>query len=102
MNLNSYLTKDYENKRDWTLVENKPNQSQSGAQIPTGVLLGILKPGTQFPHRNEPKNPGKTPHFPKIFLADLFSSGKTGEYPVPHLRVVEVRFEVDNSEIENL
>jgi len=25
MNLSSFLTKDYENKRDWTLGENKPN-----------------------------------------------------------------------------
>jgi len=28
MNLNSYLTKYYENKSNWTLGENKPNQSQ--------------------------------------------------------------------------
>jgi len=28
MNLNSYLTKDYENKSNWTFGENKPKQSQ--------------------------------------------------------------------------
>ncbi len=27
MNLNFYLTKDYENKSNWTLGENKPNQT---------------------------------------------------------------------------
>ncbi len=52
MNLNFYLTKDYENKHNWTLGENKPNQSQfqtrSEAEIPTGELLGILKPGTNL------------------------------------------------------
>jgi hypothetical protein len=26
----------------------KPNQTRSGAKIPMGVLLGILKPGTNF------------------------------------------------------
>jgi hypothetical protein len=40
-------------------TQNKPNSSRSGAcpylivwgaQIPTGKLLGILKPGTNFPH----------------------------------------------------
>ncbi len=35
---------------------NKPNQTRSefipkGAEIPTGELLGILKPGTKHPHR---------------------------------------------------
>jgi len=34
-------------------MQNKPNQTQSefipkGAEIPTGELLGILKPGTNF------------------------------------------------------
>ncbi len=28
MNVNQYNTKDYENKSNWTLGENKPNQSQ--------------------------------------------------------------------------
>ncbi len=28
MNVNSLLTKDYENKSNWTLGENKPNQTQ--------------------------------------------------------------------------
>ncbi len=28
MNVNKVLTKDYENKSDWTLGENEPNQSQ--------------------------------------------------------------------------
>ncbi|MCH7556953.1 MAG: hypothetical protein IIB56_05780 [Planctomycetes bacterium] len=27
MNVNIYTTKDYENKRDWTLGENKPNSN---------------------------------------------------------------------------
>jgi len=52
MNVSSVITKYYENKSNWTLGENKPNQSQfqtrSEAEIPTGKLLGILKPGTNF------------------------------------------------------
>jgi len=28
MNVNLYITTDYENKRNWTLGENEPNQSQ--------------------------------------------------------------------------
>jgi len=28
MNVNPYITTDYENKSNWTLGENKPNQSQ--------------------------------------------------------------------------
>ena len=27
MNVNTYIRKDYENKRDWTLGENKPNSN---------------------------------------------------------------------------
>jgi len=57
MNISSNLTKDYENERLCRRGENKPNQSQfqtrsefipKGAEIPTGELLGILKPGTNF------------------------------------------------------
>ena len=32
MNVSSITTKDYENKQNWTLGENKPNQSQSLAK----------------------------------------------------------------------
>jgi len=49
MNVNFFSTKDYENKSNWALGENKPNQTRSGAEIPTGELLGILKPGTNPP-----------------------------------------------------
>ena len=28
MNVTSFITKDYENKSNWTLGENKPNQTQ--------------------------------------------------------------------------
>jgi len=57
MNVNLYVTKDYENKTVFRLEQNKPKQSQfqtrsefipKGAEIPTGELLGILKPGTNF------------------------------------------------------
>jgi len=57
MNVNFYLTKDYKNERLCRRRENKPKQSQfqtrsefipKGAEIPTGELLGILKPGTNF------------------------------------------------------
>jgi len=71
MNVNLYNTRDYENISDWTLGENEPNtkpikantkpikankmpkQTRSefipkGAEITTGELLGILKPGTNF------------------------------------------------------
>jgi len=53
MNLNFYLTKDYENELCRKLQKNKPNQTRSeftpkGAEIPTGELLGILKPGTNL------------------------------------------------------
>jgi len=57
MNVSSVLTKDYENETAFRLEQNKPNQSQfqtrsefipKGAEIPTGELLGILKPGTNF------------------------------------------------------
>ncbi len=52
MNVNSFITKDYRKKDDFAVQKNKPNQSQfqtrSEAEIPTGELLGILKPGTNF------------------------------------------------------
>ncbi len=73
MNVNKVLTMDYENKSNCKLCENKANtnpiqtqskpikanikpkqtqykanQSRSEAEIPTGELLGILKPGTNF------------------------------------------------------
>ena len=48
MNLNFYLTKDYENETTFRVRENKPNQTRSEAEMPTGELLGILKPGTNF------------------------------------------------------
>ena len=53
MNVSSVLTKYYENERLRRRGENKPNQTRSefipkGAEVPTGELLGILKPGTNF------------------------------------------------------
>ena len=57
MNVNFYLTKDYENELCQKLQKNKPKQTQfqtrsefipKGAEIPTGELLGILKPGANF------------------------------------------------------
>jgi len=74
MNINKVLTKVYENNSIWTLgqnepntnpikpnqsqnkpnmnpkqTQNEPNQTRSEAEIPTGELLGILKPGTNPP-----------------------------------------------------
>ena len=49
MNATSFITKEYENERLCRLRENKPNQTRSEAEIPTGELLGILKPGTNPP-----------------------------------------------------
>ena len=48
MNVTSIITKAYENISNWAICENEPNQSRSEAEIPTGELLGILKPGTNF------------------------------------------------------
>ena len=52
MNVNLYVIKEYENETAFRVRENKPNQTQfqtrSEAEIPTGELLGILKPGTNF------------------------------------------------------
>ena len=48
MNVNKVLTKDYERNDIFAVPENKPNQTRSEAEIPTGELLGILKPGTNF------------------------------------------------------
>jgi len=53
MNVNSLITKDYRKNDDFAVQKNKPNQTRSefipkGAEIPTGELLGILKPGTNF------------------------------------------------------
>ena len=47
MNLNFYPTRDYENKSDWTLGENKPNQTQTN---PIGLLSSVLEftPGAGF------------------------------------------------------
>ncbi|MBA7652005.1 hypothetical protein ES703_59834 [subsurface metagenome] len=60
MNLNFYLTKDYENESTFRVRENKPNQTRSefipkGAEITTGELLGILKPGTNFKGKKMPR-----------------------------------------------
>jgi len=50
MNVNLYNTTDYENKRNWTLGENKPNQSQF-FWIPAGVYPTRSLPRTEFtPH----------------------------------------------------
>jgi len=53
MNVTSFITKDYENESTFRVRENKPKQTRSefipkGAEIPTGELPGILKPGTNF------------------------------------------------------
>jgi len=53
MNVNLYVIKEYENETAFRLRENEPNQTRSefipkGAEITTGELLGILKPGTNF------------------------------------------------------
>ncbi len=52
MNVNLYVIKEYENVLLRRRGENKPNQSQfqtrSEAEIPTGELLGILRPGTNL------------------------------------------------------
>jgi len=36
MNVTSFITKYYENKPNWTLGENKPNQSQCRKSRPAG------------------------------------------------------------------
>ena len=58
MNVGSVLTKYYESERLCTRGKNKPNlslpkgdQTRSEAEIPTGELLGILKPGTNQTQR---------------------------------------------------
>ena len=60
MNVNLYVIKDYENETAFGLRENKPNQTQfqtrSEAEIPTGELLGILKPGTNFKGKKMPRH----------------------------------------------
>ncbi len=63
MNVTKVLTKDYEKKDTWSSGKNKPNsnpiqtqykpnqsqfQTWSEAEIPTGGLLGILKPATNL------------------------------------------------------
>ncbi len=63
MNVSLFATKDYGNETTLRLEQNKPNQSQfqtrsefipKGAEIPTGELLGILKPGTNFKAKKMP------------------------------------------------
>ena len=51
MNVSSVKTKHYENKSRCRRRENKPKQTRSEAEIPTGELLGILKPGTKQTQR---------------------------------------------------
>ena len=52
INVSSFITKDYENVHLLGRRKNKPKQTQfqtrSEAEIPTGGLFGILKPGTNF------------------------------------------------------
>ena len=53
MNLSSVKTTNYEQITMNNANKNKPNlchryQTRSGAKIPTGELLAILKPGTNF------------------------------------------------------
>ncbi len=38
MNVNLYNTTDYENKRDWTLGENKPNSNPIKANLPESKI----------------------------------------------------------------
>jgi len=50
MNLNHYITKDYENKSGLLTMEKQTQsnpKTRSEAEIPTGELLGIHKPGTK-------------------------------------------------------
>jgi len=55
MNINSAIAKAYENKYDWTLGENKPNQSQFKPKNESN------KPKqTQFQPRNEANKPNQT------------------------------------------
>jgi len=51
MNVNLYVIKEYENETALRPQKNKPNsnpiQTRIAAEIPTGELPGILKPGTK-------------------------------------------------------
>jgi hypothetical protein len=38
MNVNSYNTMDYENKRDWTLGQNKPNSNPIKPNLPDAQM----------------------------------------------------------------
>jgi hypothetical protein len=64
MNLNHYTTNDYKNNSSPLTMENQtqsnPNKLEANlAEIPTGELLGILKPGTNQTQsqRQDGKNP---------------------------------------------
>jgi len=48
MNLSSVKTMNYEQITMNNANKNKPNQTRSEAEIPTGELLAILKPRTNF------------------------------------------------------
>ena len=48
MSVSYYLQKDYENNRDWTLDENKPNQSQF--QVSAGERGGEKRDAVRLEH----------------------------------------------------
>ena len=50
MNISSVITKDYENKSNWTLGENKPNQTQ-----PVVSLSNLFQTGHLLVNRMKPK-----------------------------------------------
>ncbi len=43
MNANVFITKDYENKSDWTLGENKPNSKPISEKAKMNVNLYVIK-----------------------------------------------------------
>ena len=62
MNLSVYLEKAYENKSNWTLGENKPNQTQFVVSLCQRCLSNLFQTGHQ-----PPPNPCLTPQFFRIY-----------------------------------
>ncbi len=52
MNVNPYNTKDYENKSNWTLGENKPNSNPISVKAKMNVNLYVIKE-----YENQPRLP---------------------------------------------
>jgi len=59
-------------------TQNKPNQTRSEAEIPTGELLGILKPGTNFKGKKMPKH--GISHYFKQFEKKLVTERRSRDY----------------------